>query len=127
LTPVSPWQKHKAHGACIRLVPDNLNTHTPGAFYEVLEPQEAFDLSQRFATHYTPKKGAWLNMAEIACAALATPCLDRRIADVAPLSQAGLAWAAPRNMHRTTMHWRFSQTNARTKRQRHYQNVKKLI
>lgn len=120
-------QKHYAHVECIRLVQDNLNTHTPGAFYEVLEPQDAFDLSQRFETHYTPKKGSWLNMAEIEFAALATQCLDRRIAEVEPLSQEVLAWAAQRNMNRTTVHWRFSQTNARTKLQRHYQNVKKLI
>jgi hypothetical protein len=49
-------QKHYAHVECIRLVHDNLNTHTPGAFYEVLEPQDAFDLSQRFAPPIRPKK-----------------------------------------------------------------------
>lgn len=29
------------HVACIRLVQDNLNTHTPGSFYEVLPPGDA--------------------------------------------------------------------------------------
>lgn len=120
-------QKHYPHVEYIRLVQDNLNTHTPGSFYEVLEPQDAFDLSQQLETHYTPKKGSWLNMAEIEFAALSTQCLDRRIADVETLRQEVLAWTTQRNRNRTTVHWRFSQTNARSKLQRHYQNVKKLI
>jgi hypothetical protein len=32
----------------IRLVQDNLNTHTPGAFYAVLPPDEAFAFAQQF-------------------------------------------------------------------------------
>src|SRR5262249_16275490 len=64
---------------CIHLVQDNLHTHTPGAFCEVLPPSEAFAFSQRFEPHYTPLKGAWLNRAEIEFAALAKQCLDRRI------------------------------------------------
>ena len=73
--------QHYAQVEYIRLVQDNLNTHTPGSFYEVLDPEDAFALSQRFEPHYTPKKGSWLNMAEIEFAALATQCLARRIAD----------------------------------------------
>lgn len=41
----------------IRLVQDNLNTHTPGSFYEVLPPEQAFELAQHFDMHYTPIKG----------------------------------------------------------------------
>ena len=55
--------KHYTQVTQIRLVQDNLNTHTPGSFYEVLPPSEAFALSQRFEPHYTPLKGSWLNMA----------------------------------------------------------------
>jgi hypothetical protein len=65
----------------IRLVQDNLNTHTPGSFYQILPPEAAFQFAQRFELHYTPKKGSWLNMAEIEFAALATQCLARRIAE----------------------------------------------
>jgi hypothetical protein len=71
--------KHYAQVTHIRLVQDNLNTHTPGSFYEVLPPGAAFALSQQFAPHYTPLKGSWLNRAEIEFAALATQCLNRRI------------------------------------------------
>ena len=35
------------------LVQDNLNTHTPGAFYQVLSPEEAFQFSQIFELHYS--------------------------------------------------------------------------
>ena len=120
-------EKHYPHIEYIRLVQDNLNTHTPGSFYEVLPPDEAFALSQQFELHYTPKKGLWLNMAESEFAALSTQCLARRIAEVDTLRQEVLAWATKRNHECKTVNWRFSQTDARTKLQRHYQNVQKLI
>ena len=50
-------ERRYSHVERIRLVQDNLNTHTPGSFYAVLEPDEAFELAQRFEPHYTPKKG----------------------------------------------------------------------
>lgn len=119
--------KHYTQVECIRLVQDNLNTHTPGAFYEVLPPSEAFQLSQRFEPHYTPLKGSWLNMAEIEFAALAKQCLDRRIPTLDRLERAVLAWADTRNLDRKTVHWTFSQNDARGKFQRHYRNVQKFM
>ena len=119
--------KHYAQVVCIRLVQDNLNTHTPGAFSEVLPPSEAFQLSQRFEPHYTPLKGAWLNMAEIEFAALAKQCLDRRIPTLALLERAVLAWAVTRNRDRKTVQWRFSQNDARDKVHGHYRNVQKFM
>jgi DDE superfamily endonuclease len=119
--------KHDSHAESIRLVQDNLNTHTPGSFYEVLPPGEAFELSQRFDPHYTPKKGSWLNMAETEFAALAKQCLDRRIPAFDTLRQEVLAWAHKRNRDRKTVNWTFSQSDARNKLQRHYKNIQKLI
>ena len=49
----------------VRLVMDNLNTHTIASLYETFEPEEARCLSERLDIHYTPKHGSWLNMAEI--------------------------------------------------------------
>ena len=43
----------------IKLVQDNLNTHTPGSFYACLEPDEAFTLAQRFKLIHTPKHASW--------------------------------------------------------------------
>ena len=42
----------------IRLAQDNLSTHTPGSLYQVLAPQEAFELVQKFELHYTPLRAA---------------------------------------------------------------------
>jgi hypothetical protein len=111
----------------LRLVQDNLNTHTPGSFYEVLPPAQAFALAQRFELHYTPKKGSWLNMAEIEFAALSKQCLDRRIPDLPMLRREVLAWAAQRNHDQTTVEWKFMQPAARKKLHRHYKNVQKLL
>jgi DDE superfamily endonuclease len=119
--------KHYTQVECIRLVQDNLNTHTPGAFYEVLPPGEAFALSQKFAPHYTPLKGSWLNMAEIEFAALAAQCLNRRMPQDEILRQEVLAWTANRNRQHKTVHWRFSQNDARAKFHRHYRNVQKFM
>jgi len=119
--------KHYPQAEYIRLVQDNLNTHTPGSFYEVLPPSDAFQLSQRFEPHYTPLKGSWLNMVEIEFAALAKQCLDRRIPAFETLRQEVLAWADTRNRARKTVHWTFSQNDARDKLQRHYRNVQKFI
>jgi len=58
----------------IMLVQDNLNTHNSSAFYENLPPEQAFSLAQRFEMHYTPKKGSWLNMAELELSALSRIC-----------------------------------------------------
>jgi len=118
--------RHYPRAESLRLVQDNLNTHTPGAFYEVLPPEQAFALAQRFEPHYTPKKGSWLNMAEIEFAALSKQFLDRRIPEVEALRREVLAWADTRNRARNTVRWKFSQPDARKTLQRHYHNVQKF-
>lgn len=110
----------------IRLIQDNLNTHTPGAFYEVLPASQAFALAQRFEVHYTPVKGSWLNMAEIEFAALSKQCLDRRLPDVSRLRKEVLTWADNRNLKGQTVNWTFAQTDAREKMERHYNNASKF-
>lgn len=42
----------------VRLVMDNLNTHSVASLYEAFEPQEALRLAQRLEIHYTPKHGS---------------------------------------------------------------------
>jgi len=118
--------RHYPQAKSIQLVQDNLNTHTPGAFFAVLPPEEAFPLAQRLEPHYTPKKGSWLNMAEIEFAALSKQSLDRRIPDVETLRREVLAWAERRNQDKKTVQWKFSQPDARQKLHRHYENVQKF-
>ena len=107
----------------IRLVQDNLNTHTPGSFYKAFTPQEAFDLAMKLECHYTPKKGSWLNMAEIEISALSKQCLDRRIGDIDKLAKEVKAWEQERNEIKARVRWKFNKTKARDKLHRHYINA----
>jgi hypothetical protein len=42
---------------CIRVVMDQLNTHTPIALYETFKPTEAKRILNKLEFHYTPKHG----------------------------------------------------------------------
>ena len=99
----------------ILVVLDNLNTHTPSAFYETFEPEEARRLVERFEFHFTPKHGSWLNMAEIELSALVRQCLDRRLPDIETLTDEVQAWQQQRNDEVVKVLWQFTTTEARTK------------
>ena len=62
----------------IRLVMDNLNTHTLTSLYKVSDPSEVRRIVRKFEIDYTPKYGSWLNMAEIELSVLANQCLVQR-------------------------------------------------
>lgn len=78
---------HYPQAEKIVLVMDNLNTHKLALLYQAFSPDEARRLIERPEVHHTPKHGSWLNMAEIELSALATQCLDRRIADMEILTR----------------------------------------
>lgn len=107
----------------IVLVQDNLNTHNAGSFYENLPPVEALALSRRFEFHYTPKKGSWLNMAELELSALSRVCLARRIADMETLSGELETIVKERNEHKIKVKWQFTVEQARQKLSRHYDEL----
>jgi len=104
----------------IRLIQDNLNTHTPGSFYAALDPEAAFALGQRFEMHYTPPRASWLNMVEIELSILSKQCLDRRIADIETLEREVLAWVKERNARRATVQWQFTTADARARFSKFY-------
>jgi len=54
----------------VRLVCDNLNTHTLGSLYEAFSPEVALGLAKRLERHFTPKHGSWLNITEIELSAM---------------------------------------------------------
>ena len=112
--------RHYPAATAIRLVVDNLNTHSPGALYEAFPPTEAHRLARRFEWQYTPKHGSWLNMVEIELAVLTDQCLDRRLPDLATVASEVAAWAADRNAARATVAWRFTTAAARSKLHRLY-------
>jgi hypothetical protein len=105
------------------LVMDNLNTHTPAALYEVFPPAEAWVLAQRLEIHYTPKHGSWLDMAEIELSVLARQCLDRRLGDLATLTQEVAAWEETRNAQGSIVDWRFTTADARIKLKHLYPSI----
>jgi transposase len=107
----------------IIVVLDNLNTHTPAAFYLAFEPEEARRLVNRFEFHFTPKHGSWLNMAEIELSVLSRQCLNRRIPDEEILRQEVQAWATDRNSKVVKVDWRFSTADARIKLLRLYPKI----
>jgi hypothetical protein len=103
----------------IVLVQDNLNTHNASSFYENLPPAQAFSLAQAFEMHYTPKKGSWLNMAEVELSALSRICLSRRLATIGELDQQVQAIVKERNGLKVKVEWQFSIAQAREKLSRH--------
>jgi len=116
--------EHYIDAAVMRVVQDNLNTHNAGSFYERFDAEKARNLKNGFEFHYTPKKGSWLNMAEIELSALARQCLDRRIGDMETLESEAKAWEGKRNQQKIMIQWRFTTNHARDKLERHYKAVK---
>jgi len=106
----------------IRLVVDNLNTHTPASFYKAFSPEEARRLVSKLEWHHTPEHGSWLNQVEIELSILSRQCLERRLPDTDTLRREVGAWQAERNARHATIDWRFSAKDARTKLERLYPN-----
>ena len=107
----------------IIVVMDNLNTHTPSAFYETFEPEEARRLVERFEFHFTPKHGSWLNMAEIELSALVRQCLERRLPDIKTVAQEVDAWQKQRNDEVVKVQWQFKTNDARIKLKHLYPKI----
>ena len=107
----------------IRVVQDNLNTHSISSFYEAFSAEEAFALSQRFEFYYTPKSASWLNMIEIEFSAISKQCLNRRIATKEELTTEVIAIVKEREEKAIKIEWQFSIESARTKLNRHYRHV----
>ncbi len=104
----------------IRLVMDNLNTHTKASLYEAFDPPEAKRIADKLEIHYTPKHGSWLNMAEIELSHLSRQCLGGRIAAKVTLINKVQAWNTQRNEKHAKAHWQFTTDDARVKLSRLY-------
>jgi len=92
----------------IRLLMDQLHTHTLTCLYAVFDASEARRIARKIEIHHTPKHGRWLNMAESEFAVLSDQCLNRRIPDQETLRRETAAWAARRNAINATIDWRFT-------------------
>jgi transposase len=111
---------HYPQADLIRVVLDNLSTHSPGALYEAFPAPEAHRILRRLEFHYTPKHASWLNMVEIEIGVLRSQCLDRRIADRKALETEIGAWQKRRNAAEARIRWMFTTQSARTKLLRAY-------
>ena len=104
----------------IRVVLDNLSTHTPGSLYEAFPAPEAQRILRRLEFHFTPKHASWLNMVEIEIGVLRGQCLDRRIGEREQLEREIAAWERARNAAGAWVRWMFTTEKARAKMGRAY-------
>ena len=108
----------------IRVVLDNLSTHTAAAFYESFSAEVARKLARRIEFCYTPVHGSWLNMVEIEISVLVRQCLKRRLPDIETLSREAQAWTAQRNRMGASVEWRFTTEDVRIKLRSLYPSMK---
>jgi len=99
----------------IRVVLDNLSTHSAGTLYRAFPPDEARRVLRRLEFHYVPKHASWLNMVEIEIGVLRSQCLDRRIATKTQVESEIAAWERQRNAAAARIKWMFTTDKARTK------------
>ena len=111
---------HYPDAEIIRVVQDNLSTHSAGALYQMFPPAEARRILRRLEFHHTPKHASWLNMVEIEIGVLRGQCLDRRIDDPKRLRREITAWERRRNAARSRIKWMFTTDKARAKMGRAY-------
>jgi hypothetical protein len=98
------------------LVSDNLNTHTPGAFYETFAPEKARSLVRQLEFCHTPKHGSWLNIAENELSSMTRQCITgRRFATVEDLRTETTAWRDQSNARQRDVDWQFKVDDARVK------------
>jgi DDE superfamily endonuclease len=99
----------------ITLVQDNLNTHDPSSLYEAFPPEEARRLARKLEFVYTPKKGSWLNVAEIELSVLDRQSTHPRIPALERVVELTKAWCDRRNNAQTKVDWQFTTEDARIK------------
>ena len=108
----------------VRIVCDNLNTHTPAAFYERYAPEVARRLAERVEFVYTPVHGSWLNVVECEFSVMVRQCIaHRRLGEIAVLRREIEAWVAARNAEGATVEWQFTTADARVKLRQLYPSV----
>jgi transposase len=111
---------HYPDAEYIRVVQDNLSTHSAGALYQAFPPAEARRILRRLEFHYTPRHASWLNMVEIEIGVLRSQCLERRIDTKAQLESETAAWERQRNASGARIKWMFTTDKARGKMGRAY-------
>ena len=107
--------QHYPNADKIRVVLDNLSTHSRSALYQTFEPAEARRILNKIEFHFTPKHASWLNMVEIEIGVLVKQCLAKRIPTIELLRTHVAAWEKRRNHERAIINWIFTVDQARAK------------
>ena len=98
----------------IVLVMDNLNTHNRGFLVGACGEREGGRIWDRFEVHHTPKRGSWLNQAEVAVNMYAGQRLGRsRIPTVGALRKKTRFWSEAMNRRRARIEWGFTRKKVR--------------
>ena len=108
------------HAKKLRIIMDNLNTHTYLAILETFNFQEAKRLISKLEFHYTPKHASWLNMAEIEINVMDRQCTGRRISNKNLLISETNAYQDYRNENKCKLNWNFSREIADEKLSKYY-------
>ena len=108
-----------SHAKKLRIIMDNLNTHTYSSILETLEFKEAVELISKLEFYPTPKHASWLNIAEIEINVMDQECTGRRIGDKNKLMklQAGATIGMKK---KTKIHWNFTKKKADEKLSKFY-------
>jgi hypothetical protein len=117
------WDVHYPEATRVRLVMDNLNTHSGAGWYAAFPPSEARRLLDRLEMHATPKPGSRLDMAETEISIMNRQCLDRRIDDAGVIRSEVGAREEERNGKGCQIHWTFTVAAARVKLKKIYPSV----
>ena len=97
------------------LVMDSLDTHALPSLYKAFPAPEARRTAKKLETHYTPKHGSRLDIAEIELNVMTRQCLSRRIAEIDLLRSELSVWEAERNTSAAKVNWHFRTSDARIK------------
>ena len=111
---------HYPRARRIRVVLDNLSSHSEASLYKAFPPDEARRILRKIKFHFVPKHASWLNMVEIEIGVLKGQCLDRRIGDWDTLCTEIAAWERGRNRRKEKINWLFTVRKARKKMGRAY-------
>jgi transposase len=116
--------RHYPRAQKIRVILDNLSTHSAASLYNTYAPQEARRIMSKIEFHFTPKHASWLNMVEIEIGVLRTMCLDRRIEQRTELQSEIAIWERRRNARKEKIQWMFNCEKARKKMRHAYPQIK---
>ena len=117
---------HSPPGRTIRVVMDNLSTHSPSYLSNSFPPAHARRIVRRLEFQYTAKHASWLNMVEIEIGVQRTQCLDRRIDNQNFLVSEVPAWERRRNGSGERINWMFSTQKASEKLDKAYPKLEAM-